>query len=76
MLKELRELKRVKTIALYKLKEKADKDWKNSTFVYAIDFYRTLLYRIDNAIDKALSVQLIVCKTGAHLNGVVFFFFR
>ena len=69
-LKKLRFLKKDKDSYLQRLKEKAGNDWRGSKYVYAIDSCYTLLYRIQNAIDKSISIIRAICKTGAYLNKV------
>ncbi|VDI57982.1 Hypothetical predicted protein [Mytilus galloprovincialis] len=39
-----------------------------SSYVYATDLCRTVLYKVDNCLSTSLEVQWIICKTGSVLN--------
>ena len=46
-----------KTISLENLKKKCnDQNWQNSKYAYNIDLCRTAIWRIQNTVDKALSI--------------------
>jgi hypothetical protein len=57
-IKELREFKKRKEGMLRRLKDLASKHvTKSSSFVYAIDLCRTVIYKVDNCLSTFLEVQ-------------------
>ena len=68
LLQQLRELKKSKSLNLSRLKEKGGDDWRGSKYLFAIYSCMTILYRLENAITKSLTVQWCLCKVVATLN--------
>ena len=74
VLRGLRKIRVKKQCGLNKLKEDAGDDWRKSKYAYGIDLLMTLLWKIDNIVDKALQVIRGMCKAGAHLNNAAHLF--
>ena len=52
ILRKLRSLRKGKQYSLNKLKEQGGKEWKKSKYAFSIDLQMTIIWKIDNCVEK------------------------